>query len=216
MWLELAAIAAPYIIGATQKKPKAPGMFRQEAMPNRDVYNQQLLDAAFNPDSNQYRMASDVVQEQVNRALARQGLAGSSPGIQLGATAQAQLATSWADEQLRRQQAALQAVNQSDFQRASMANQNAQTAYEVAANQYKDQLARQQGAAQGVGALFGGLSNIYGQQQQNQLMDQRRAEDRSFMMDLYGRAGAQPSYGTPGPGYNIQPGQMYSPYGYGY
>lgn len=194
-WQYLAA-AAPYILGALQPKPDMPKYVAPQTY-DLSQYNRQLLNAAFNPNSNQYRMASDVVQEQVSRALARSGMAGSSVGAQMGLNAQNQLAQSYMDNLLQRGTGAIGAVNAQNQSQLSAAD----AAYKRAMDMYNAQMGNAQGAAQGLGAMTNTMMGIYGNQQ---TMDAREA-DRAMMADIYRGNQAPtytpsyaPMYGTPG------------------
>lgn len=193
MWGYVAAAALPYLVGALQKKPKAPVMARPV---DRSAYINQLLQMAMNPNSQQFKMASDVAQEQVNRALARQGLAGSSIGGQISANIQAKLANDFMNEQISRLGNALGIAQNQD----QMGMQGNVAVYNAQRQAYEDALKRQAAVAQGVGNVVnagyaGYQADQYGLQ---------RDKDRAAMLAMYSGnnpniAGYQPTYGVPGP-----------------
>jgi hypothetical protein len=192
--LAMMAAAAPAVIGMFQDKPSAP-VYRPPEMPDRSKYYQQLLDMAYNPNNRQYLLASDQVANQVNRALARQGLAGSSMGGQLAGLSQANLANSFIDKNLERANQAFQTVGNYDAQRANIQAGLAAQIYQGQRDQYQGELANQAGVRQGIGSIANAGMYAYGQ---------GLAEDRyNAFMDKhpysYGYQQPSPYYGVPAP-----------------
>ncbi len=165
MWWTVAAAALPYIIGAMQKKPKSPPPPSQVVLPDRSAYMNQILQDGFNTNSTMYHNASDQVQEQVNRALARQGLVGSSGGAQAMVDSQNKVAQTFIDEKLRREQAAMGVVQGYDMGKAGIDQNNSAALAAYNAASYQSALARQAAVVQGVGSVAGAAANAYGAQE---------------------------------------------------
>lgn len=177
-WWAVAAAAAPYVIGALQKKPKAPEYRRPDQTPMRDQYFRAMADTAFNPNSREFQMASEVVQDQVNRALGRQGLAGSSIGGALMGNTQASMASEFMKNQQQRQLAAVQAMTAHDMNKLQMNETLAQAQYQRDQQAYQEALRRQAGVAQGIGSIAGAYAQYQGRQ-----------DDRNWYAQMVGEHG---------------------------
>jgi len=186
MWQYIAAAAVPYVIGALQKKPKKPSAPTPVALPDRSKYLDMILQSGFNTDSRMYDQASDQVRDQVNRALAQQGLAGSSVGAVASIEGQNRVAQSFIDEKLKRQQAAMAAVQTQDAMAANIQQGNSQAAYQYAQDAYNARLASQAGVQQGMGQIVNAGANAYYANNAKSTYDQRRAEDRAWLTSMYG------------------------------
>lgn len=163
MWWAVAAAAVPYVMSAMQGKPKRPGAPTRTAMPDRSGQVNQMLDMAFNPNSQSYQLASDASADQVNRILARSGHAGSSGGAQLMANTQANLAQAWIDGQAQRQSQALSAAANYDRGVAQVAQGNNDAAYSYDRAMYEDQMKRNANQVQGVSNMIGAGVGAYNQ-----------------------------------------------------
>ena len=154
-WWAVAAAAVPYVVGAFQKKPDAPQYKRKDIGPQRDAYYRAMVDTAFNPSSREFQMSSEVVQDQVNRALAGHGLAGSGIGVASLANAQASMANEFMRNQQAERMKAVQAMTGYDMDKLRMSEDVARAQYERDMGAYNDALRRQAGVAQGIGAVVG-------------------------------------------------------------
>lgn len=197
MWGYLAAAALPYVIGSFQDKPKAP-TYRAPSLPDRSQYYNQLLDMAYNPNNRMYTLASDQVANNVNRALARQGLAGSSPGGQLAALSQANLANSFIDNQLRRAQDAFQTVSNYDLGRGNIEAGIAAQIYNNQRDQYNSQLASQAAVRQGIGNLAMLGANMYAESEAQKWWEERLATAGVINSANAAINGPTPTVGVPG------------------
>lgn len=207
MWWALAAAAIPYVAQALQSDPWQPNKPAAVMPPDRSYENNKLLDNAFNPHADIFQRSSDAVQENVNRALARSGLQGSSAGQVLGQNNQATLATKWLDDQTSRQRMALDAVNGDDRARAQLINEINNQQYQYGAAQYNRDNARNSAQVAGIGGMAGAGMNAYGQYQTNNRLDHQQqmmdANSLAYQNFINSRA-PQPSYGVPsGGGYTL-------------
>ena len=206
MWWTLAAAALPYVMGALQKKPDQPGAPAPVNLPDRSAYINQMLRSGFNTDSTMYRNASDGVQEQVNRALARQGLRGSSIGMNAMIQGQNQVAQSFIDMQQERQQKAFQQASAYDMARAGVEQGNSQAAANYANQIYNDARARQAGVIKGVGDTANAAMNAYGRQQDRDSWERTMgSQPTSYSGENVMGSGGSTSYG----GYNMGPSGGY-------
>ncbi len=186
MWWMAAAAAAPYLMSALQKKPKAPGAPAFAPLKNRDAEIEDMMRMASDPHAEQYKLAADQAIEQVNRVLAKQGLGGSSLGAQLHSNTQSKLAQAWMEEQLRRKEAALQVALEYDKGQAGWNQQGNNAAYNYAMDQYKNKQQSNANQIQGISNMINMGVSAYNQ-------------DR--MMTAYENATKppqQPIYGSPG------------------
>jgi hypothetical protein len=195
-WWAVAAAAAPYVIGALQKKPKQPQYKPVSQVPARDAYYRAMVDTAFNPNSREFQMASEGVQDQVNRALAMQGLGGSSVGMASLANAQASMAGDFMRNQQAERMKAVQAMTGYDAEKLKINNAIAQQNYERDMQAYNTALQRQAGVAQGIGNIAGAYAQYQGRQ-----------DDRAWYKDMVGEYGTRvaPAVGS----------QFSQPYQYG-
>lgn len=188
MWGQIALAAAPFVMSQLQDKPDRPA-YNPNAAPLRDLsgYQNQILDMAFNQNSDTYRLAAEVAADNVNRMLARQGLAGSSPGAQLSANLQAKMAQDWVDQQLNRGLQGLDAVYNQDLQAKQYAMGNYDKDFQARMGDYTQRRLDQNSNIRGISDLISAGSNIYGQHQMNKRLDALMAR--------------QPMVGTPAPSY---------------
>lgn len=212
-WWMVAAAAAPYVMSAMQKKPKAPGAPGAVQMPDRSQYINGMLDTAYNPNSEQWGMAADRAADQVNRILGRQGMAGSSVGMQAHQAAQAQIAQAWLADQAQRQAQAMQIVNQYDTGRGNLAAGQAAQQYNYANDAYNRANQANAAQVQGISNMVGAGMQMYNQHQADQRWDQMMEQNQQILNNQ------QAFYGTPGSAPNnytspeYQYGQQPMPYG---
>lgn len=211
MWWTVAAAALPYVMASMQKKPKVPGGPAPVQLADRRGLDNQMIDMAFNPHNKAYEAASDKSMDQVNRALGRKGMLGSSIGMQMQGSHEAELANKWMEESGNRQIAAYNAITGHDRLAAGLEGDNSAAAYKYAMDMYKDQTQRNTNQVQGVGNMVNAGVGAY---------NQSEAQKRYDHMIGYNQpppAPVQPSYGVPGylpptnyqyqmPAYNYQPG----------
>lgn len=202
MWWTLAAAAIPYVVSAMQKKPSMPGAPNAVSLPDRSAYVNQLLDTAYNPNSSTWLLASKEAEDQVARALGRQGAMGSSVGNQTMSNVQTALAAKWLEDAVSRQEGALNTAIGYDRAQAGQGSENSRDAYNYAMDAYKNKVAENTAQVQGISNLVNAGVGAYNQQQYQDRYD--------ALMAQYGRAPAA-YYGIPG--YQTQ---NYMPAAYNY
>lgn len=216
MW-QLAAIMAPYVLGEMQDKPDQPRMKKVSVAPARDAYYRSMVDTAFNPNSREFLMASEHVQDQVSRALARQGLSGSSIGLQSMAGAQSSMAADFMRAHQAERMAAVNAMVGHDMEKFKLNQMAAEQNYNRDLQAYNEALRRQAGVAQGIGSVIGSFAQ-----------NQQRQDDRSWYADMIQKQNAGPvapvvpqqmGFASAGLPYSTQPAYTqpayfgYAPYG---
>lgn len=204
-YAQIAAVALPYVLGAMQKSPQAPQYAPPPTVnpPDRSMYSNALMSAAFNPNNEMYQGAAQVAQQQVARMLGRRGLAGSSIGGALMGNVQSQLANDYLMNQVQRQSQALGQINAMDMARAQHEANMYNQAYQAQMGDYQNQMARRQQAMAGIGGLAQAGLGIYQNHQNNQLMDQRRAQDAAMIQGLFTQPA--PQMGVPGAPPGVMP-----------
>lgn len=195
-----AAVAAPYVINAFTSKPKRPKYQQQEVdLPDRSQYFNELMNMGFDPQKENYRASADVASEQVNRALARQGLAGSSVGGQVQAAALSKLAQDYENERMQRASSALNQLTSYDLQQAGLNQGASDAAYNRALEEYKIKMGGISSGIQGISAGIGTAANIYATDSANERARRNpysRPEAPSYTYP-------QASYGNPQTQYNL-------------
>lgn len=202
MWWALAASAIPYVMQAFNGQPDAPGAPPRYVPPDRSAYNSQLLNNAFNPRAEIFQRASDTVNENVNRSLARSGMGGSSVGAALSANTEGVLAQKWLEDQTSRQRMALNEVNTDDLSRAHALNESANEQYQYGSAAYNRNNAWNASQVQGAAGMPGGFANAYGQQQTNNRLDANSAayiDAMNRMKNYYSQGSAPVGYGYQAP-----------------
>lgn len=213
MWWAVAAAALPYVVSAMQGKPKRPQAPAQARLTNRDAQMNQIMDTAFNPNSNQYSLASEMAAEQVNRVLARSGMGGSSAGAQMQSNTQAQMAQAWLENQAQRQQAAMQTVTAYDQNQQGVNQQGNNAAYNYAMDGYKDAQQRNANQVQGISNMVNAGVGAYNQNRMmtsyEQMIKQGQTPQQPNQTTVI-----QPTYGSPSPESSpYAPGGAYAPTG---
>lgn len=197
MWWAVAAAAVPYVVSAMQKKPKMPGAPAPVQMTDRSGLVNQIQDTAFNPNNEVWMSASKNTMDQVNRALGRRGMLGSSIGMQMQSNTQAELAKAWLADQLSRETQAFNAIVGYDKAQAGIQGDNNMSAYNHAMNAYKDAQARNAAQVQGISNMVNAGVSAYNQGQMMDRYDQMIAKD-PYPQVYYGVPGPQgPSYNMP-------------------
>ncbi len=194
MWWALAAAAIPYIVAAGQKKPTRTAP-TDVSTPNRDAEINQILAGANDPRSAQWTAASAQVGDQVNRALGRSGMAGSSVGAQLQSGTQGNLAQAWLADQAQRQNAAMQTAMSYDRQKYGVDAANNAAQYNFQDQIYKDRVAANTAQVQGLSNMIGTGMTAYGE---NRALDQRQQLIDAQKAYLQAQTPVQASYGVPG------------------
>lgn len=200
MWWALAASAIPYVMQAFNGQPDQPGAPPRYVPPDRSAYNAQLLDNSFNPHAELFQRASDVVNENVNRNLAKSGIMGSSVGGALQANTQGVLAQNWLADQTSRQRMALNEVNTNDNARAAALNESANQQYQYGAAAYNRDNAWNSGQASGLAGIAGAGAKAYGDYQTGNRLDansQSYIQAMNQMRDYYSGGGQPAQYQNP-------------------
>lgn len=215
MWWAVAAAAAPYVIAALQKKPHRPGAPAPIPLQNRDPQIDQMMDTAFNPNSQTYNLASQHAMENVNRALGRQGMGGSSVGAQLHQGTQSKLAQAWLQEQAQRQQSAMQIAQEYDRNQAGWQAQQNDAQYKYAMDAYGEANKRNANQVAGVSNMINAGVGAYNQGQMMDRYDHMIGYNQKPVVYDYSNQPMQisPSYGAPGPSSYPLDNNPYSPGG---
>ena len=208
MWWALAAAAIPYVVSALQDKPDRPDAPARRQLPDRSKYSNDMLDSAFNPNNEQWTLASRQAQDNVNRALGRQGMAGSSVGGQLHANTQSKIAQAWLADASARKAAAFNAVSAHDL---GIGNYGArqdeqQFGYEMAA--YEAMMKKNQAQVDNAGKMAQTGLSLYNDYNTQQRSEQQRQENLALMERIYNPNYSRyvPTYGTP----QAQPASHYT------
>lgn len=210
----VAAAAAPYVISALQKKPKKPGAPSPVTLPDRSKYIQDLIDASTRPNEGAYRMASDVSVDNVNRILGKQGLGGSSVGLGVHASAQANLANKFMENELNRRINALNVAANYDRMNADVQMGNSGAAYKYATDMFNLKNKENAGQVQGISSLINAGLGAYQQGQASNRWDEIMELNRQHVNQMNINSQTAPQYGAPGPQVGMQPAP--SPYNPGF
>jgi hypothetical protein len=160
----VAAVAAPMVIGAFMPKPSAP-KYEAPAGPNMfPEYQQKLLESAYNPQSDIYRVAGEQQAAMINRQLARRGLANSGMGVAAQTAAANDLANRFLQSETDRRAKAYQTAVAPEAAAYQGRLQASQSAYEAAADAYKQELAGRDAFLGGIGQLAGQVGKYGGEQ----------------------------------------------------
>ena len=205
MWAQIALAAAPYVIAAMQDKPKAPSAPALRNPVNRDAQVNDLLGSAYDPNNAVWQRASAMASEQVNRALAHQGLAGSSIGGQLHSMTQSDLAAKWLQDQVQRKSQALNAVSGYDNGQVGGYNSNANAAYNFEMDAYNRAMGANAAQVQNISGLASAGLQAYNQQQ---IMDRYKQMNQP---QVYQGTPQMLNYGVPQQNYTLGGGNWALP-----
>lgn len=196
MWWQIAAAAIPAVVSATRKRPEAPQFYQVPLkLPEIQPYQQKILDTAFDPQSETYKLASDVLADKIMRSTAQRGLAGSSMAAQLERTAMSDLANKFIENELNRRISALNTVHDQRMREATGSMQMGRARYGAEMDRYRDQLGSEQDLISGIGSAIGAIGGAYNQEQR-QLQNQANFDRMMGMQEqIYG---ITPMTGVPG------------------
>lgn len=182
-------------------------MNRMNSTPNNALANQPMINmaqyepymkahmaAGFNTNSQLYQNASQVANARLNDSLASRGMINSSAGTQATMGLNTQLANSYIDNQMNRQNMALSGVG--NFQNAAMGSNLAlgQAQNGAGWNYYNAQMQQNQNNTGAFAGLMGGLSAAYGGQQQQDNFNKLLASAGKNYNNSWGGGGSD--YGT--------------------
>lgn len=192
--------AVPALAGALIPKPKAPNAAQfQIAGPqwaNREKYINGLLDAAYNPNSEIYRLAADQMAQQVNQQIAGMGLGGSSMALGAMRSSQADLANKFIMDQVQRMQGALGLVTDYDRARAmgdvDVAKYNAGVGSNFAMADYNQRMQNRAGLISGIGGAVGTGMQMYNQNQMMDRLEDMSRRNNAHVQTVFGLPGLQP------------------------
>lgn len=163
-------VASMFFGGGGGSAPAGPDYSQILALinsPEMRKYREQMLNNAFNPQSDLFRTASDQAYAQANRAAASRGLGTSGAGLGFVQSAQTNLANKFLENETQRQ---IQAYNAATNSITGIAN----SMTGMANNQYNADMARWQaqqdynaGIAGGLGGIVRAGLSAYGTEVQN-------------------------------------------------
>jgi hypothetical protein len=214
-WAPIAAATIPIVYDMFRQKPGAPNLNFPGGgvMPDRSAYVQQLLDSAYNPQSNLYQLAIDRARQNISRDLARRGILGSA-GEDQRAAAMTMLGNRFLETETARRAQALQAANAYDSARAGNAINIGNMMNENAWRSAGLQEQRDQAMIRNIGGLAGAGANYFTKQDERAQLDAQRLQDQEnfnrYMSAFEGRqaqSGGTYYYPGMGLGQSKNPGQ---------
>ena len=152
--------------------------------PDMRGYRNSLMNTAFDPNADIYRIASDQAYAQANRAAASRGLGNSGAGLGYISHAQTELANKFAENEFQKRLQAYNAVAGRDSAAMSMLTGMANSQYDAAMGAYDARSAGNAGLIKGIGQMANAGLAAYSRQQ-----DLARSQS-----DLSGYGGRLPGY----------------------
>ena len=148
------AIASAFMPG--QSRPSGPDYSQIMAMinsPEMQMYKKQLMETAYNPNSDIFRIASDRAYAQGNRAVASRGLGTSGAGMGFIQQGQNDLANKFAEGEFQRRLQAFNAINSANNGVISSMTGMANNQYDAGMANYNAGMAQNNQFVQGIGSL---------------------------------------------------------------
>lgn len=149
-------VASMFFGGGGGSAPAGPDYSQILALinsPEMRKYREQMLNNAFNPQSDLFRTASDQAYAQANRAAASRGLGTSGAGLGFVQSAQTNLANKFLENETQRQ---IQAFNAATNSITGIAN----SMTGMANNQYDADMARWNAGQDRTAGIVGGLTGM--------------------------------------------------------
>jgi hypothetical protein len=186
-WGPIAAIAAPIVAGAFNKRPRYPGYQGRVPVytPEEEAYYNQFLESSFSPQSDIYRLAQESAIDMTNRNMARRGLGASSLAMQQDRTIMSDLANKFLQDELNRRAMGMKAIQG----RIGLETGQAGKQYSADMGRYQDQVGRGTSFVGGIGDAASAYLRYQGQQNQRDAINQQTDALRQY-------ASIFPQYGT--------------------
>lgn len=134
--------------------------------PEMAGYRSALLNSAFNPNTDIYRIASDQAYAQGNRAVASRGLGTSGAGLGYLSSIQTDLANKFAESEFQKRLQAYNAVAGKDSAAMGLMTNMANQSYDAALNNYNYNADSNAGLIGGLGTLARAGITAYTRQQE--------------------------------------------------